>query len=99
MQLEDFNITNLSEDGMTMNFTAKFFEPYMLGLLIKKSDRLYIHFRYDLLDSWGFFKDEKADYRQMLIGNHSEIRVWPEKCQKDQEDDKTEDELDTKYRE
>jgi len=99
MLLEDFNITHLSDDNMTMNFTAKFFEPYMLGLLVKKSDRLYIHFRYDLLDSYGFFKEEHAYYRQMLFGNTSEIRVWPEKCKKDQEDDVPEEELDTKYRE
>jgi len=99
MKLEEFVIDELSDDNMTINFTCKFHDPYMLGLLIKKSDRLYVHFRYDMLDSYGFFRDEKAQYKEMLIGNTSEIRVWPEKCQKDHDDELTEDEMDTKYRE
>ena len=53
-----WEITDLGEDNMTMNFTATFYEPYMLGLLIKRSDKLYIHFKYDLIDINGFFKDE-----------------------------------------
>lgn len=31
--------------------------------------------------------------------NHSETRVWPEKCMKDKDDGLAEDEYDTKYRE
>ena len=90
-ELEDFEITNLSEDGMTLNFTAKFYDPYMLGLLVKKSDKLYIHFRYDILDSWGFIKEEFKQHRAMLNAsdftndtsyafNASETRVWTKKC-------------------
>mmetsp|Transcript_12357 Transcript_12357/g.19197 ORF Transcript_12357/g.19197 Transcript_12357/m.19197 type:complete len:110 (+) Transcript_12357:2423-2752(+) len=99
MKLLDFNITSLSDDNRTLNFSCKFSEPYMLGLLVKKSDRLYIHFRYDMLNSYGFFREEKAMYKQMLIGNTSEIRVWPETCEKDHDDELTESEMDTKYRE
>ena len=50
-----------------MNFTATFYEPYMLGLLIKKSDKLYIHFKYDLLDENGFFKDEYKHLNGMFL--------------------------------
>jgi hypothetical protein len=42
-------------DSMTMNMTCTFFEPYMLGLLVKKSDRLYIQMKYDILDTAGYF--------------------------------------------
>jgi len=43
---------------MTMNFQAEFYDPYMLGLLMKKSDKLYIHLKYDLLDTKGYFREE-----------------------------------------
>jgi hypothetical protein len=38
-----------------MNMTVTFFEPYMLGLLVKKSDRLYIQLKHDILDTDGRF--------------------------------------------
>jgi hypothetical protein len=59
MPLLDFNITHLGEDNMTMNFTATFDRPYLLGLLVKKSDKLYIHMKYDLLDTKGYFLPDK----------------------------------------
>ena len=81
-----------------MNFTATFYEPYMLGLLIKKSDKLYIHFKYDLLDRNGFFKDEYAHLNGMFFDNpftdhdkpylegseaKSLYRLFPEICKED----------------
>lgn len=61
--LLDFEFTSLGgqygNDSMTMNFTATFDDPYMLGLLVKKSDKLYVHMKYDLLDTYGFFKSDK----------------------------------------
>jgi hypothetical protein len=45
----------MHNDSMTMNMTCTFFEPYMLGLLVKKSDRLYIQMKYDILDVDGYF--------------------------------------------
>lgn len=61
--LLDFEFTSLGgehgNDSMTMNFTATFDEPYMLGLLVKKSDKLYVHMKYDLLDTYGYFKPDK----------------------------------------
>jgi len=48
---------------MTINFTMVFEEPYMIGLLLKKSDKLFI----DLND--GF------NYTKMFFGNLSEIRL------------------------
>ena len=63
MPLVDFKITSLGgpsgNDSKTINFTATFYEPYMLGLLVKKHDKLYIHMKYDLLDTYGFFKPDK----------------------------------------
>jgi len=40
--LLDFAIDDFSDDMQTINFTMTFNEPYRLGLLIKKSDKLYI---------------------------------------------------------
>jgi hypothetical protein len=61
--LLDFEFTSLGgeygNDSVTMNFTATFHQPYMLGLLVKKSDKLYVHMKYDLLDTYGFFKPDK----------------------------------------
>lgn len=68
-----WEIVALGEDDMTMNFTATFYEPYMLGLLIKKSDKLYIHFKYNILDSSGFFRDEFKHLNGMFFDNPFEV--------------------------
>jgi len=67
MTLIDFNFTELADDSMTMKFQATFYQPYMLGLLVKKSDNLYIHMKYDLLDTKGFFRPEKKIYEGMFV--------------------------------
>jgi hypothetical protein len=43
--LSDFSITEWGADNQTIKFTMDFDEPYLLGLLIKKSDRLFIDVR------------------------------------------------------
>jgi len=90
MPLLSWDHLGSSEDNKTMFFKARFHEPYMLGLLTKKSDRLYIHFKYDLLDLHGWFKEDKTFYRGMFLNypngtaaNHTLQRVFPEECQKD----------------
>jgi hypothetical protein len=55
-QLLDYEFTWMNETHMNMTLT--FFEPYMLGLLVKKSDRLYIKMKYDILDTTGRFEKE-----------------------------------------
>jgi len=41
--LMDFRVDDWgSSDNMTINFTMEFEEPYYIGLLLKKSDKLYI---------------------------------------------------------
>jgi len=42
-----------------MNFTVEFEDPTMLGLLVKKSDKLFVHMKYDLLDVHGFFRNDR----------------------------------------
>ena len=42
LSLLDFEPTIFNEDTMTVNFTMKFSQPYRIGLLVKKSDRLHI---------------------------------------------------------
>jgi len=61
--LQDFEITNLGDDNMTLNFTMTFAKPYMLGLLIKKSDKLYIEVK------------ENFNYSGMFLGNATEHRL------------------------
>jgi hypothetical protein len=90
--LLDFEFTSLGgeygNDSMTMNFTATFHQPYMLGLLVKKSDKLYVHLKYDLLDTYGFFKPDKQYFNGMVLGNVSTTRFMKEHCEKDQLEDK-----------
>lgn len=62
MPLLNFTFTDLGDDNQTMNYTAEFYKPYNLGLLMKKSDRLYFHLKYDLLDTKGYFKPEHAKF-------------------------------------
>jgi hypothetical protein len=83
--LKDFKITKLGKDNRTMNFTATFNEPYMLGLLIKKKDRLYVHFKWYFLDVQGFIKPEYSWIKPMVVGNVSETRIFPAECRKDKE--------------
>ena len=87
MPLLDFNITGLGDDGMTMYYQATFYEPYMLGLLIKKSDKLYIHMKYDLLDTKGYFKEDYKYFEGMVIGNSTLTRFFHDKCALDIEAD------------
>ena len=60
----------------------------MLGLLVKKSDKLYVHLKYDLLDTYGFFKPDKQYFNGMVVGNVSHTRFMKEYCEKDQLEDK-----------
>jgi len=53
-KLLDYEFTWMNQTHMNMTLT--FFEPYMLGLLVKKSDRLYIKLKYDILDTDGRFR-------------------------------------------
>jgi hypothetical protein len=87
MPVLDFVITELGEDQMTMSYQAEFYDPYMLGLLMKKSDKLYIHMKYDLLDTKGYFKDEYRYLDGMIIGNKTMTRFFREQCALDLEAD------------
>lgn len=84
-RLLGFHFTDLAGDNKTMKFTAKFYEPYFLGLLMKKSDHLYIHMRYDLLDTKGYFKDAYRHLDKMFLGNVTLTRIHHERCAKDLE--------------
>lgn len=101
--LLDWEFTSLGgehgNDSMTMNFTATFYQPYMLGLLVKKSDKLYVHLKYDLLDSFGFFRVDKQHFNGMVLGNVSLTRIMKDYCEKDQLEDKKNPLGFTKYRE
>ena len=68
---------------MSMNFTAKFYKPYMLGLIMKKSDNLYIHLKYNLLDTKGYFKDKYRQHEAMFKGNATLTRLWKDRCAED----------------
>jgi len=99
MPLLSWEHTGVSDDNKTMHFRARFHDPYMLGLLTKKSDRLYIHFKYDLLDFDGHFKRESYDDKTYFEGmylnctdeygcvkpNATLSRVFPTACATDKE--------------
>lgn len=55
-----------------MNMTLTFFEPYMLGLLVKKSDRLYIKMKYDILKTDGRFIDPLAGHLNNMFLDKAE---------------------------
>lgn len=58
MNVKDFKITRMENDT-TIFFNITFFEPYKLGLLKKRPDRLHIQLKYDLLDTKGYFRAGK----------------------------------------
>jgi len=63
-QVLDYEFTWMNDTHMNMTLT--FFEPYMLGLLVKKSDRLYIKMKWDILDDTGrFVQDDNKDYKRL----------------------------------
>ena len=66
-----------------MTYQATFHDPYMLGLLMKKSDKLYIHLKYDLLDIKGYFREKYRYLDGMVTSNKTLTRMWYEKCKGD----------------
>jgi hypothetical protein len=42
LALKDFQIWQYGADNRTIYFNMTFHKPYMIGLLLKKSDRLHI---------------------------------------------------------
>jgi hypothetical protein len=56
--INSIQFDHLSDDNMTMNFTVSLYEPYLLGLLLKRSDRFWVQLKYNLLDTVGYFKPE-----------------------------------------
>lgn len=57
-KLLDFEVTEYQEDKKTINFTMTFEQPYMLGLLLKKSDKIFIDRNADfVIDKNAFFYD------------------------------------------
>ena len=48
--------TEMNQTHMNISFT--FWEPYMLGLMHKKEDRLFVAFKHDILDTTGRFIEE-----------------------------------------
>jgi hypothetical protein len=69
--LLEFNFTTFGyrlgidggQDNMTCNFTMTFATPYMVGLLVKKSDRLYIDVKEDF------------NYTGLFLGNATEHKL------------------------
>lgn len=64
-------------------FKAKFYRPYMLGLLVKKRDILYYKFKKELLNQTGQFKDEKTFYHfynEDPRVNRTEMRLFAPEC-------------------
>lgn len=55
-----------SKDNMTVTFTMTFEQPYMLGLLLKKSDKLFIDKNQDFnISSTFFFNTSRQNYTGM----------------------------------
>lgn len=80
MKVKDFFFTELSENNTVMQYNATFYEPYKLGLLQKKHDKLYVHLKYDLLDTKGYFRKQYRYLDDMFFGNKSLIRMYHDKC-------------------
>lgn len=78
--LKDFELTKFDHDNQTIKFTMVFDEPYLLGLLIKKSDTLYINVREDFEHDGLFIWDQEKDnitssdpYKQWLIHTNTTV--------------------------
>lgn len=55
-KLLDFVVDTWGEDNKLINFTMTFEQPYMLGLLLKKSDKIFIDLKKDfVIDKEAFF--------------------------------------------
>jgi hypothetical protein len=80
LKLVDFYLDDIpSPDNMTVNFTLTFEKPYMVGLLLKRSDKVFIVRKPDFNISKEFFfnttitglEDERG-----LRGNQSIHRLY-----------------------
>jgi hypothetical protein len=91
MPVKEFIFTNLSDpnNGTVMWFNVTFYEPYRLGLLQKKTDKLYIHLKYDLLDVKGYFRQPYRFLEDIFPEgyNKTKTRMYHQKCLLDLEAD------------
>jgi len=63
--LLDFHVDDWgSQDNRTINFTLTFAEPYMIGLLVKISDKLFMDVNP---------LTPENNYTNMFFGNKSEV--------------------------
>lgn len=83
LPVANFEITDLGDDNMTMNFSVTFNQPYLLGLLVKRSDRFFIQLKYNLVDTRGYFKPEYQYFNGMLLGNATETTIFGTLCRQD----------------
>lgn len=89
-QLLDYEFTWMNQTHMNMTLT--FFEPYMLGLLVKKSDRLYIKLKHDILDTTGRFVEKKKYLNGMFLNqeedsqNKTLMTLHKDDCEEDAPD-------------
>lgn len=73
--LKDFELTRFSDDNQTVNFTMVFDEPYLLGLLIKKSDNLFVDVRSGFDSSGLFIYREEDNITQPVEGKEHIIHT------------------------
>jgi len=80
----DVEVDSITEDGLQLNFTVTFSEPYLLGLLKKIPDKLYVHLKGgELLTSAGILKDP---YMHQMVPKGEDpllYRFYHEKCMRD----------------
>ena len=101
--VKSFEITNISESNMAMEFKVTFPQPYFVAQLTLRPDYLYIHMKYWMLDTNGQIPDENEFYRGMIltdhnysdedqiygVGNHTFVRIFNELCILDKGIDKS----------
>ena len=77
----EFNMSSYDEKENSINFTATFHQPYLLGLLEKKKDTLYFEFNQSLVNtSAKFHDDDKFQYFFAPGIKRNESRIFPSEC-------------------
>ena len=72
-EVKYFNFTGQNENQTVMNFQVTFFDPTVFAIKHLLVDTIYVHLKYELLDTKGEFNEEYKDFDGMFVTNTSRL--------------------------
>ena len=89
MPILDVEVPYISPNNTQLNFTVTFSEPFLLGLLKKIHDKIYVRFKgEELLTTKGVIREDyhNGHFRQMILKDNDPDMwtIYRKKCERDE---------------